>query len=98
MLIVILKNPLSVCVCVWGGGDVTEAIEVLLALPTSLAELGTPPRLHLPSTYHAVIYRQGTNVIVEAVKGFDVFDPILNLQNLHVARKHMLKPRKRPMI
>ena len=35
--------------------------------------------------------RQGTNVLVEAVKGVDVFDPAQHIETLWAARKHHVK-------
>ena len=35
--------------------------------------------------------RQGTNVLVEAVKGVDVFDPAQHMETLWAARKHHVK-------
>ena len=56
------------------AAGVTEAEEALFALPTSLAELG----IFDPTKTAALAYqtsRQGTKVLVEAVKGVVVFDP-----------------------
>ena len=55
------------------GGGITEA-EALVALPTSLAGLGIYDPTKIASSAYQTS-RQGTNVIVEAVKGVDVFDP-----------------------
>ena len=72
------------------GGVVTEAEEALFALPTSLAGLG----IFDPTKTASLAYktsRQGTNVLVEAVKGVDVFDPAQHIETLWAARKHHVK-------
>ena len=72
------------------GGVVTEAEEALFALPTSLARLG----IFDPTKTASLAYqtsRQGTNVLVEAVKGVDVFDPAQHIETLRAARKHHVK-------
>ena len=74
------------------GGVVTEAEEALFALPTSLAGLG----IFDPTKTASLAYqtsRQGTNVLVEAVKGVDVFDPAQHIKTLQAARNTMLKRR-----
>ena len=68
------------------GAGVTEAEEAFFALPTSLAGLG----FFDPTKAATLAYqtsRQGTKVLVEAVKGV-VFDPAQHLETLWAARKH----------
>ena len=69
------------------GAGVTEAEEALFALPTSLAGQG----IFDPTKTATLAYqtsRQGTKVLVEAVKGVVVFDPAQHLETLRAARKH----------
>ena len=58
------------------GAGVTEAEEALFALPTSLAGLGIFDTTKTATLAYQTS-RQGLNyiVLVEAVKGVDVFDP-----------------------
>ena len=70
------------------GGDVTEAEEALFALLTSLAGLGICDPHQETASLAYQTSRQGTNVLVEAVKGVDVFDPAQHLETLRAARKH----------
>lgn len=75
------------------GTGVTEAEEALFALPTSLAVLG----IYDPTKTAALAYqtsRQGTKVIVEAVKGVDAFDPAQHIETLQAARKHHVKTKE----
>ena len=63
------------------------------ALPTYRAELG----MFDPTKTASVAYqtsRQGTNVLVEAVKGVDVFDPAQHIETLQAARKHHVKTKE----
>ena len=76
------------------GAGVTEAEEALFALPTSLAGLG----IFDPTKTASLAYqtsRQGTNVLVEAVKGVDVFDPAQHWRLFGLLENTMLNPRKR---
>ncbi|KAL5477476.1 hypothetical protein EMCRGX_G024280 [Ephydatia muelleri] len=69
------------------GAGVNEAEEALFALPTSLAGIG----IFDPTKTATLAYqtsRQGTEVLVEAVKGVVVFDPAQHLETLRAARKH----------
>ena len=69
------------------GAGVTEAEEALFALPTSLAGLG----IFDPAKTANLAYqtsRQGTKVLVESMKGVDVFDPVQHIETLRAARKH----------
>ena len=69
------------------GAGVTEAEEALFALPTFLAGLG----IFDPTKTATLAYqtpRQGTKVLVEAVKGVVVFDPAQHLETLRAARIH----------
>ena len=65
----------------------------LFALPTSLAGLG----MFDPTKTASLAYqtsRQGINVLVEAVKGVDVFDPARHIETLQAARKHHVKTKE----
>ena len=69
------------------GAGVTEAEKALFALPTSLAGLGIlDPTKTATLAYQTS--RQGTKVLIEAVKGVVVFDPAQHLETLRAARKH----------
>ena len=71
------------------GAGVTEAEEAFFALPTSLAGLGFfDPTCTKAATLAYQTSRQGTKVLVEAVKGVVVFDPAQHLETLWAARKH----------
>ena len=75
------------------GAGVTEAEEALLALPTSLAGLGIFDPIKTSSLAYQTS-RQGTNVLVETVKGVDVFDPAQHMETLRAARKHYVKSKE----
>ena len=67
------------------GAGVTEAEEALFALPTSLAGLW----IFDPTKTATLAYqtsRQGTKVLVDAVKEVDVFDPAQHIETLRAAR------------
>ena len=75
------------------GAGITEAEEALFTLPTSLTGLGI-----LYHTKRATLAyqtsRQGTKVLVEAVKGVEVLDPAQHIKTLRAARKHHVKTKE----
>ena len=75
------------------GAGITEAEEALFTLPTSLAGLENfDPTKTATLAYQTS--RQGTKVLVEAVKGVVVFDPAQHIESLRAARKYHVKTKE----
>ena len=75
------------------GAGVTEAEEALFALTTSLAGLGIFDTTKTATLAYQTS-RQGTIVLVEAVKGVDAFDPAQHIETIWAARKHLVNTKE----